>query len=106
MKKGDVWLVEIPSSNGHEQIGLRPCIVIADTMANVCVIIPITSNSAAARFSHTIRIKPSIDNGLIKESVALLFQMRAIDKKRLKRKIGFIEETDKIDRLLKVLLKL
>ncbi len=27
MKKGEVWLVEIPKSNGHEQSGLRPVIL-------------------------------------------------------------------------------
>ena len=43
MKKGEIWLVEFPSTNGHEQTGTRPVIVLADVKI-ISVIIPITSN--------------------------------------------------------------
>jgi len=45
------------------------------------------------RFLHTIEIKSSKINGLTSISVALVFQIRAIDKTRLKKKIGELEET-------------
>ena len=92
MKKGEIWLVELSSTNGHEQIGTRPSIVLSETEANIAVVIPLTSNVQALRFPHTIEIKPSDKNGLSVVSVALTFQIRAIDKKRFKKKIGELED--------------
>lgn len=31
MKKGEIWLVELPSTNGHEQAGTRPVIILTET---------------------------------------------------------------------------
>ena len=108
MKKGEIWLVEIPETNGHEQAGKRPVVVLADTESNVVVIIPFTSSIQALRFLHTIEVEPSKENGLITKSVALIFQIRAIDKRRLKNKIGNLEISmmNKIDKMLKTLLRI
>lgn len=108
MKKGEIWLVELPSTNGHEQAGKRPVIVLAETETNISIIIPFTSNLQALRFPHTIEIKPSNKNGLTAISIALIFQIRAIDKKRLKNKIGELENSTliEIDSVLKRILKL
>ncbi len=92
MKKGEIWLVELPSANGHEQTGTRPVVVLAETEADIVIIVPCTSNLQALRFPHTIEVKPSPQNGLTAISIALIFQVRAIDKKRLKKKIGDLEE--------------
>ena len=108
MKKGEMWLVEFPSTNGHEQSGTRPVIIISETEANIVLVIPLTSNLQALRFPHTLEVKPSKLNGLDAVSVGLAFQLRAINKKRLKAKIGEIEEAHlkRIDVLLKGLLGL
>lgn len=108
MKKGEMWLVEFPSTDSHEQSGTRPVIIISETEANIVLVIPLTSNLQALRFPHTLEIKPSKLNGLSAVSVGLAFQLRALDKKRLKTKIGTIEETilKRIDELLKTLLGL
>jgi mRNA-degrading endonuclease toxin of MazEF toxin-antitoxin module len=43
MTKGDIWLVEIPPTNGHEQSGLRPVLALSPVEVNVLVtIIPFT----------------------------------------------------------------
>lgn len=106
MDKGDIWLVEIPQTNGHEQSGKRPVIII--TESNIAIIIPFTSNIQVLRFPHTIEVEPSKSNGLTMKSVALVFQIRAIDKKRLKSKIGGLESIIimKINKMLKNLLKI
>ena len=44
MKKGEIWLVELPSTNGHEQVGNRPVIILSDTESNISIVIPFTSN--------------------------------------------------------------
>ena len=49
MKKGKIWIVEIPSSNGHEQAGNRPVIILHETETNICIIIPLTSNLNALK---------------------------------------------------------
>ena len=106
MKKGEIWLAELPSTNGHEQIGARPSILLSETEANIAIIIPLTSNVQGLRFPHTIEVKPSNKNGLSTISVALIFQVRAIDKKRLKKKIGELEDKTmgEIDKLLRKVL--
>lgn len=108
MKKGEVWLVELPSVDGHEQAGTRPAIVLAEAEADIALIVPFTSNLQALRFPNAIEVKPSERNGLSVISVALVFQARAIDKKRLKTKIGELEAQplDKLDALLRRLLLL
>ena len=108
MNKGEIWLVEIPETNGHEQTGKRPVVILADTESNITIIIPFTSNVQALRFPHTIEVEPSKENGLTAKSVALIFQVRAIDKKRLKNKIGRIEAgiIKKMDNMLKNLLRI
>ncbi len=108
MKKGEIWLVDFPSTDGHEQSGTRPVIIISETEANIALVIPLTSNLQALRFPHTLEIKPSKLNGLSAISVGLAFQLRAIDKRRLKMMIGEIEEVHlkRIDALLKRLLEL
>ncbi|MBI2581466.1 type II toxin-antitoxin system PemK/MazF family toxin [Candidatus Woesearchaeota archaeon] len=50
MKKGEIWLVELPTTNGHEQEGYRPAMVLAEAEANIAIIVPFTSNLQALRF--------------------------------------------------------
>lgn len=108
MKKGEIWIVEIPGLGGHEQEGRRPCIILADTSTSVSVILPCTANLQALRFPYTVRLDASRKNGLAATSVALILQLRAIDKKRLLRRIGILEKSylEEIGLVLKKLLLL
>jgi mRNA interferase MazF len=58
------------------------------------MIVPFTSNLAALRFPYTFRVDPTPENGLARPSVLLVFQLRAIDKKRLGNRIGRLEQHD------------
>lgn len=91
MKLGDIFLVEIPAVSGHEQSGLRPAIVFSESIANTVVVIPCTSNLESLRFSFTVLIHPTKKTGLKTETVGLVFQIRAIDKKRLIKRIGRLD---------------
>ncbi len=106
IQKGEIRLVEIPVGNGHEQTGTRPVIIISDLEANIAIIIPFTSNLHALKYPHTIEVRPSESNGLKTDSVALAFQLRAIDKKRIKDKPGSLknEKVIKIDKMIKEML--
>lgn len=94
MKYGDIYSVEIPASNGREQAGTRPALIVQTSKAHLptILIVPLTTKLAALSFTATFRIVPDQDNHLATESVALVFQLRAIDKKRLKSKIGHLSE--------------
>ena len=107
MKKGEIWLVELPQNISKEQAGNRPAVVIAEVDAGMAIIIPITSNIQALKFKNTLTVSPSKTNGLKQTSVALTFQLRAIDGKRLIKKQGNLEgETLKeIHSMIKSMLK-
>ncbi|MEK6862231.1 MAG: type II toxin-antitoxin system PemK/MazF family toxin [Nanoarchaeota archaeon] len=108
MKKGEIWLVNLPSANGREQSGLRPALLLSEVETNIIMIVPFTSNIQALRFPSTIEVKPSKENGLNSISTALIFQLRAIDKNRLNKKIGHLEKDTlkEVDLMVKKLLKL
>jgi mRNA interferase MazF len=98
MARGDIFRVHFPvpaGSGGREQIGSRPAIVVqtdtTDLRLPTTVVVPMTAQLAAARFPHTIQVVPSPQNGLVKPSVLLVFQLRAIDKGRLVSKLGTLE---------------
>ena len=108
MKKGEIWVVTIPVTDGHEQHGTRPVIVLGDTPSSVVVGIPCTTNMRALRFPYTVSITASEHNGLTQDSIALVLQIRAIDKKRLQQKVGEVEQEvlQKIEGELRRLLQL
>jgi mRNA interferase MazF len=95
---GDIYLVEIPTSGGHEQQGLRPAIIV-QTTENIdklptVLIVPFTTEIKAANFPFTFVVEPDSTNNLTSTSIALAFQLRAIDKKRIKNKIGSLSIND------------
>jgi mRNA interferase MazF len=96
MARGDVLLVSLPPSDRREQSGRRPAIAVQTDQAGepMLMVAPITSNLAALRFAFSVRIEPSAENGLTTPSVVMVFQMRAIDKTRIVRKIGQLSELD------------
>lgn len=104
----DIYLAEIPESNGHEQSGFRPVIVYNKPNSNISIVIPFTSNILALRFKYTFQVEPSLENGLTANSILLLFQMRALDNTRLKKKLGSIslEFEENIKKNLKEMLQL
>jgi len=106
MQEGEIYFVEIPLSGGHEQAGLRPAIIAQAAgfgKLPTVLIIPLTSKLKATDFPFTFLIEPDHINNLDVTSVDLVFQLRAIDKKRLENKIGKIDR-DKTD-ILKQMLK-
>jgi len=93
MARGDILLVSLPASDRREEKGKRPAIAVqaGSTLSPMLMVVPVTSSLGAMRFPFTVRIEPSDKNGLTLPSVAMVFQMRAIDRKRIIRKIGELE---------------
>ena len=98
MARGDILTVRLPipaRGAGHEQVGYRPAIVVqtdvSDARLPTAMIVPLTSNLSALRFPHTFCVDPTLQNGLTRPSVLLVFQLRAVDKRRLSSRIGCLE---------------
>lgn len=98
MDRGEIAFFNLgspPGGSGHEQSGCRPGIIISsdgsDTNNPMVIIIPLTKHINASRFPHTLFIPSSSLNGLAYDSVALTFQMRALDKARYVKPLGSLE---------------
>ena len=80
---------------GSEQGGIRPVLVVQNDIGNkyspTIIIAAITSQMNKAKLPTHIEIKAE-NFGLSKDSVILLEQIRTIDRKRLREKIGKLDE--------------
>jgi mRNA interferase MazF len=91
--RGDILLVTLPESDRREEKGTRPAIAVQadEDLSPMLMVIPVTSSMGALRFPFTVEIRPSELNGLTLPSVAMVFQLRAIDRRRIVKKIGRLE---------------
>ena len=106
MKKGDIYLINLSLGVGHEQYGFRPAVLLSKVIAGMVIVIPLTTNLEALRFPYTLSILGSSINKLEKNSVALVFQIKSVDKRRINKKIGHLDSQDlaKLEKTLKDLL--
>jgi mRNA interferase MazF len=91
-KRGDVWLVNLDPTIGAEIKKTRPALVISsDAVGKLAIklIVPITDwkDYFAGNLWH-VRINPDSHNGLSKPSAADALQIRAVDHRRLVKKLG------------------
>ena len=95
MKRGDVFYADLRPVIGSEQGGVRPVLIIQNDIGNrhspTIICAAITSKMNKAKLPTHIDI-PGVEAGLAKDSVILLEQVRTIDKKRLKEKMGHLDE--------------
>ncbi len=95
VKRGDIFYADLSPVIGSEQGGTRPVLVIQNDVGNkfspTVIIAAITSQINKAKLPTHIEINAS-DVGLLKDSVVLLEQIRTIDKKRLREKIGRLSD--------------
>ncbi len=95
IEKGDVFFCNLDPTFGHEQSGKRPVVVVqtdaANDKLNTVMVAPLTSNLKARGFLLTVLVSAQ-SNGLAKDSVLLLFQIRTLDKRRLERKITRLDD--------------
>ncbi|MBM4424833.1 MAG: type II toxin-antitoxin system PemK/MazF family toxin [Chloroflexi bacterium] len=109
--RGDIFYADLNPVIGSEQAGVRPVLVVQNDEANARIptvtVIPITSNLRASRFLFTVFL-PASESGLPKDSVALAFQIRTLDRSRLTRKVGRLpdEVMEQVDRALEAHLDL
>ena len=97
MNVGEVYWVEFPARGGHAQAGRRPAIVAQEAKASAqlstVLLIPLTSQLDALRFPATVLVEADSANGLRRPSVALVFQLAAIDRRFMIDTTGRISES-------------
>lgn len=95
IKRGDLFYADLSPVVGSEQGGVRPVIIVQNDVGNkyspTIIIAPITSQLNKAKLPTHVRIRGN-EFGLPKNSVALLEQLRTIDKRRLREKIGSFDD--------------
>lgn len=96
IKLGDIFYANLNPTIGSEQDGVRPVLVVQNNKGNrfspTIVIIPITSNLSKSHLPTHVILKNT--KGLERESIALIEQIRTLDKKRLIRKITSVSNED------------
>jgi len=97
VKRGDIFYADLSPVVGSEQGGIRPVIIVQNDVGNkyspTVIVAAITSQINKAKLPTHVEIS-SEEYGLNKDSVVLLEQIRTLDKKRLKEKIGHMTEAD------------
>ena len=92
---------------GSEQGGVRPVLIVQNNVGNkyspTVIAAAITSQINKAKMPTHIEINAE-DYGLTKDSVILLEQVRTIDKKRLRERIGHLNEglMDKVNDAIEI----
>jgi mRNA interferase MazF len=101
IKRGDIFYADLSPVVGSEQGGLRPVLIVQNDVGNrhspTVIAAAITSKTGKNHLPTHIDIsrKDTGDEdalGLAKDSVILLEQIRTIDKRRLKEKMGHLDE--------------
>ena len=95
MKRGDIFYADLSPVVGSEQGGVRPVLIIQNDTGNrhspTVIAAAITSQTGKARLPTHIALQ-AMSCGLPKESVILLEQVRTLDKRRLREKMGRLDE--------------
>ena len=96
IRRGDIYYADLSPVVGSEQGGLRPVLIIQNDIGNkystTVIAAAITSRMSKARLPTHIDIYAE-KVGLAKDSVILLEQIRTLDKRRLKEKMGHLDDT-------------
>lgn len=107
VKRGEIYYADLSPVVGSEQGGIRPVLIIQNDVGNryspTVIAAAITSQKEKSRLPTHINLSSQLC-GLSKDSVVLLEQVRTIDKKRLKEKMGKVDvrAMAKIDQALSI----
>lgn len=95
VKRGDIFYADLSPVVGSEQGGVRPVLIVQNNVGNrfspTVIAAAITSRQTKAKLPTHIPLGAK-SSGLAKDSVVLLEQVRTIDKRRLKEKMGSVDD--------------
>ncbi|MBQ7203542.1 MAG: type II toxin-antitoxin system PemK/MazF family toxin [Eubacterium sp.] len=97
VKRGDIFYADLSPVIGSEQGGVRPVLIVQNDVGNryspTVIAAAITSRQDKNNLPTHIELVSS-DSGLPKDSVVLLEQVRTIDKRRLRERMGTLDNND------------
>ncbi|RGX55769.1 MULTISPECIES: type II toxin-antitoxin system PemK/MazF family toxin [Anaerotruncus] len=95
VKRGEIYYADLSPVIGSEQGGVRPVLIVQNDVGNryspTVIAAAITSQKEKSKLPTHIEINSQVC-GLSRDSVVLLEQIRTIDKKRLKEKMGRLDD--------------
>lgn len=95
IKRGDIFYADLSPVVGSEQGGMRPVLIVQNDTGNrhspTVIAAAITSQINKARLPTHIELSAR-SYGLTRDSVVLLEQIRTLDKRRLKERMGRLDE--------------
>ena len=107
VKRGEIYYADLSPVIGSEQGGIRPVLIIQNDIGNryspTVIAAAITSQRDKTNLPTHIKVNAT-GSGLAKDSRVLLEQVRTIDKKRLKEKMGTLDVSsmDQVNKALSV----
>ena len=94
VRRGDIYYADLSPVVGSEQGGVRPVLIVQNDVGNryspTVIAAAITSQTGKARLPTHIEVHT--DSGLAKSSIVLLEQIRTLDKRRLKDRMGHLDD--------------
>ncbi len=94
VKRGEIYYADLSPVVGSEQGGIRPVLIVQNDVGNkyspTVIAAAITSQREKSKLPTHIEINAQ-SCGLAKNSVVLLEQIRTIDKRRLKERMGMLD---------------
>lgn len=95
VRRGEIYYADLSPVVGSEQGGMRPVLIVQNDVGNryspTVIAAAITSQQNKARLPTHIEIEART-YGLSKNSVVLLEQVRTLDKRRLRERMGCLDE--------------
>ena len=107
IKRGDIYYADLSPVVGSEQGGVRPVLIVQNDVGNkfspTVIAAAITSQKYKTNLPTHIQVYAN-DCGLAKDSIVLLEQVRTLDKRRLRERMGNLapDDMNRINRALSV----
>ena len=107
IKRGDIYYADLSPVVGSEQGGVRPVLIVQNDVGNkfspTVIAAAITSQKYKTNLPTHIQVHAN-DCGLAKDSIVLLEQVRTLDKRRLRERMGNLapDDMNRINRALSV----
>lgn len=107
INRGDIYYADLSPVVGSEQGGMRPVLIVQNDVGNkfspTVIAAAITSQKYKTDLPTHIKVSAT-GSGLEKDSIVLLEQVRTIDKKRLKERMGTLDnrEMNRVNHALQV----
>ena len=96
IRRGDIYYADLSPVVGSEQGGIRPVLIVQNDVGNkyspTVIAAAITSRTDKNKMPTHIDVG-ALEYGLERDSVILLEQIRTLDKKRLREKMGHLDES-------------